>query len=112
MKAKRSLTNSFDHLLKRKASKDDFNPILRDMTLPIQPLNRETSPHYSPSNQTTDISDKDSEGSRSRTSTVGSQSDLRDVHLTVNENQRKSSVSPERSLGSAEKSPKSPMMDM
>lgn len=35
MKAKRSLTNSFDHLLKRKGSRDDFGPILKEMSLPM-----------------------------------------------------------------------------
>lgn len=35
MKAKRSLSNSFDQLLKRKASKDDFGATLKEMNLPI-----------------------------------------------------------------------------
>lgn len=39
MKAKRSLTNSFE-MLKRKASKDDFGPVLKEMNLPIAPLNK------------------------------------------------------------------------
>lgn len=40
MKAKRSLTTSFDNLLKRRASRDDFNPILKEMTLPVNPVLR------------------------------------------------------------------------
>lgn len=39
MKAKRSLTNSFE-MLKRKASKDDFGASLREMNLPIASFNR------------------------------------------------------------------------
>ncbi|XP_049839541.1 TBC1 domain family member 4 isoform X3 [Schistocerca gregaria] len=34
MKAKRSLTNSFDQLLKRKGSRDDLGPMLKEMSLP------------------------------------------------------------------------------
>ena len=34
MKAKRSLTSSFDQLLKRKGSRDDFGPIIKEMSLP------------------------------------------------------------------------------
>lgn len=34
-KAKRSLTNSFDQLLKRKTSKDDFSGSLKGLNLPI-----------------------------------------------------------------------------
>ena len=34
MKAKRSLTSSFDHLLKRKGSRDDFGPIIKELSLP------------------------------------------------------------------------------
>lgn len=33
-KAKRSLTSSFDHLLKRKASKDDFGVLAKELSLP------------------------------------------------------------------------------
>lgn len=40
MKAKRSLTSSFDNLLKRRASRDDFNPNLKEMTLPVNPILR------------------------------------------------------------------------
>ncbi|KAE8738575.1 hypothetical protein FOCC_FOCC015938 [Frankliniella occidentalis] len=35
MKAKRSLTSSFDHLLKRRGSRDDFNPMAKEQSLPI-----------------------------------------------------------------------------
>ncbi|XP_034235387.1 TBC1 domain family member 1 isoform X2 [Thrips palmi] len=35
MKAKRSLTSSFDHLLKRRGSRDDFNPMAKEHSLPI-----------------------------------------------------------------------------
>ncbi|KAL1139491.1 hypothetical protein AAG570_006475 [Ranatra chinensis] len=38
MKAKRSLTNSFDQLLKRKGSRDDFSPILKELSLPANTL--------------------------------------------------------------------------
>lgn len=31
MKAKRSLTSSFDHLLKRKNSRDDFGTVSKDV---------------------------------------------------------------------------------
>ncbi|KAJ9593467.1 hypothetical protein L9F63_014996, partial [Diploptera punctata] len=34
MKAKRSLTSSFDQLLKRKGSRDDFGPIIKELSLP------------------------------------------------------------------------------
>lgn len=40
MKAKKSLTNSFE-ALKRKASRDDFGPTLKEMNLPIaNPLSK------------------------------------------------------------------------
>lgn len=35
MKAKRSLTSSFDHLLKRRGSRDDFNPMAKEHSLPV-----------------------------------------------------------------------------
>ena len=35
MKAKRSLTSSFDQLLKRKGSRDDFEPIMKELSLPM-----------------------------------------------------------------------------
>lgn len=37
MKAKRSLTSSFDHLLKRRGSRDDFNPnpMAKEHSLPM-----------------------------------------------------------------------------
>lgn len=128
-KAKRSLTNSFDQLLKRKGSRDDFGATLKGMNLPIaNNLNRvstetpirwlsyeflyylqESSPH-SPAPSIVDISDKESEGTRSRSSTIGSQNDLKD-HLSIREQGHKGSVSPDRSIGS-EKGVKSPMMDM
>ncbi|XP_049824909.1 TBC1 domain family member 1 isoform X2 [Aethina tumida] len=94
-KAKRSLTSSFE-MLKRKASKDDFGPSMKDMNLPVsRNFMKEASPN--------DISDKESEGTRSRSSTIGSQSDLN--HLTINKDNQKASVSPDKQL-------KSPMMDI
>ncbi|KAK4878197.1 hypothetical protein RN001_010703 [Aquatica leii] len=94
-KAKRTLTNSFDNLLKRKSSKDDISSVIKDMTLPIS---REASPHVG------DSSDKESDGFRSRSSTVGSQSDVKESRLHVKDN--KMLVSPEKY------SAKSPMMDI
>lgn len=89
-KAKRSLTSSFDHLLKRKASRDDFSTagISKELSLPI--IAREpTSPVGG---------DTDSEGgNRSRTSTISSQ----------NDETRRSSIS-----DADDKTFKSPMMDM
>ncbi|XP_044260359.1 TBC1 domain family member 1 isoform X2 [Tribolium madens] len=105
MKAKRSLTNSFE-MLKRKASKDDFGASLREMNLPIAALNRENSPH----SPTIEVSEGDSEGMRSRSSTIGSQNDLKESHLTVQET--KSSVSPDRCVTTPDRTPKSPMMDI
>jgi len=35
MKAKRSLTSSFDHLLKRRGSRDDFGPMTKELSLPM-----------------------------------------------------------------------------
>lgn len=40
MKAKRSLTSSFDHLLKRKNSKDDFGSTVKEMQLKVSKLHR------------------------------------------------------------------------
>ncbi|VEN42372.1 unnamed protein product [Callosobruchus maculatus] len=99
-KAKRSLTNSFDQLLKRKGSRDDFGSSLRNLNLPItNNLNREHSP--SPG-----VDQNDSP--RSRSSIVESHGELN--HLQVKDNQ-KDTVSPERSTGS-DKGLKSPMMDI
>ncbi|XP_017777394.1 PREDICTED: TBC1 domain family member 1 isoform X2 [Nicrophorus vespilloides] len=85
MKAKRSLSNSFDHLMKRRASKDDFSiPSSKELSL------NECSPNADAS---------DSEGFRSRSSTVSSM-DLKDHCI-------KESASPERGAGL-----KSPMMDI
>lgn len=84
-KAKRSLTSSFDHLLKRRASRDDIGAAAsRELSLV---MNREASPTL----------DTESECSRSRTSTIGSQNDL-------------NNPSPDRTL--SDKNLKSPMMDM
>ncbi|XP_044764233.1 TBC1 domain family member 1 isoform X2 [Coccinella septempunctata] len=97
-KAKRSISNSFE-MLKKRASRDDFSATLREMKLP---LNRESSP-YSPSKTSAqDLSDRDSEGMRSRSSTIGSQQDS-EFHLSTNKN------SPEKQT---DKSVKSPMMDI
>ncbi|KAF2898747.1 hypothetical protein ILUMI_07429 [Ignelater luminosus] len=110
-KARRTLTNSFDNLLKRKASRDDLAPILRDMTLPINVATREMSPH-SPSSSFIDSSDRESEGFRSRSSTIGSQSDIKESRLNVKENLPKLSISPDRTISTSEKTLKSPMMDI
>lgn len=45
MKAKRSLSNSFDHLLKRRSSRDDNYLLHKDMTLPISSANRVNTSH-------------------------------------------------------------------
>lgn len=55
-----------------------------------------------------DISDKESEASRSRSSTIGSQSDIKE-RLHTHSGHRKESISPEKG---PEKGPKSPLMDM
>ncbi|KAL3270621.1 hypothetical protein HHI36_021155 [Cryptolaemus montrouzieri] len=102
MKAKRSLSNSFE-MLKKRASRDDFSATLRDMNLP---LNRECSPHSPAPSINNDQSDRESEGMRSRSSTIGSQSDVRDSHLSVKENTKQNSASPDRQVA------KSPMMDI
>ncbi|CAH1987493.1 unnamed protein product [Acanthoscelides obtectus] len=105
-KAKRSLTNSFDQLLKRKLSRDDFGPSLRNLNLPItNSLNREHSPSPGAS---ADQNERDSDSPRSGSPTKGSQNDLN--HLQVRDNQ-KETASPERSSGS-DKALKSPMMDI
>ncbi|KAF5296315.1 hypothetical protein FQA39_LY12532 [Lamprigera yunnana] len=101
-KARRTLTNSFDNLLKRKASRDDISSVIKDMTLPINSMSREMSPHVG------ETSDRDSDGFRSRSSTVGSQSDLKESRLHVKDN--KNLVSPEKY--SMDKTAKSPMMDI
>ncbi|CAH0549568.1 unnamed protein product [Brassicogethes aeneus] len=103
-KAKRSLTNSFE-MLKRKASKDDFGPALKELNLTINKnFNKETSPM--------DTSDRDSEGMRSRSSTIGSESDLNSPHLNVNKDNQKGSISPDRNASAQDKQLKSPMMDI
>ncbi|XP_017466012.1 PREDICTED: TBC1 domain family member 4 isoform X4 [Rhagoletis zephyria] len=65
MKAKRSLTNSFDHLLKRKASKDDIGGPhgLRD--LQVREASTEPQPVSRSGNETPP------EGFRSRSNTIG-----------------------------------------
>ncbi|XP_011179139.1 TBC1 domain family member 4 isoform X4 [Zeugodacus cucurbitae] len=71
MKAKRSLTNSFDHLLKRKASKDDIGIAhdLRDHQ--IREKSAEPHPVSRSGNETPP------EGFRSRSNTIGSASPSR-----------------------------------
>lgn len=93
-KARRTLTNSFDNLLKRKASRDDISAVIKDMSLPIHSNSREVSPHVS----------DESDGFRSRSSTFGSVNDLK-----VKDN-NKILISPERHI--ADKTLKSPMMDI
>lgn len=97
-KAKRSLTNSFDHLLKRKASRDDFggNGGIKELSLPMLMNSRETSP----------VVDQQENNTRSRTSTISSQNESDDQQPVI----RRGSVSPEHN--NDEKSLKSPMMDM
>ena len=86
MKAKRSLTNSFDHLMKRKGSKDDFG---------LGPQNHLNTAHK-PGSQ----------------SPVGSGT-LPMVDTTPESNRPRSlRVSPEQQIAIAATSPKSPMMDM
>lgn len=68
MKAKRSLTNSFDHLLKRKASKDDVgNNSLTALTIKEQNV-RESSAEPLKNSGT----ETPPEGFRSRSNTIGS----------------------------------------
>ncbi|KAG5877735.1 hypothetical protein JTB14_000713 [Gonioctena quinquepunctata] len=111
-KAKRSLSNSFDQLLRRKGSKDDFGASLRGLSLPVNNnFNKDCSPVSSHTSINNDNSDRESDGSRSRSSTIGSQSDLKDAHHSVQDKRFKGSMSPERSIGS-EKGLKSPMMDI
>lgn len=97
-KAKRSLTNSFDHLLKRKASRDDFGGAggIKELSLPVLMNSRETSP----------VVDQQESTSRSRTSTISSQNDDDQQAAAI----RRGSISPEHNTD--EKSLKSPMMDM
>ncbi|KAJ4444134.1 hypothetical protein ANN_05923 [Periplaneta americana] len=47
MKAKRSLTSSFDQLLKRKGSRDDFGPIVKELSLPMNAALCKDSPSSS-----------------------------------------------------------------
>ncbi|XP_025830645.1 TBC1 domain family member 1 isoform X3 [Agrilus planipennis] len=110
MKAKRSLTNSFDNLLKRRSSRDDVGATFnRDMTLPIHSSLKEGMSPASANFQET--SDRESEGSHSP-STLGSQSDLRDPKNGNPEPQTQSNVSPERTGTATDKGLKSPMMDI
>lgn len=90
-KAKRSLTSSFDHLLKRKASKDDLGT-RGELILSVN--NREPSPTCSGDGTI---------GSEQHNSIYGTQSELN--HRLVEEDPRRGSISPEKNL-------KSPMMDM
>ncbi|KAK9886460.1 hypothetical protein WA026_016743 [Henosepilachna vigintioctopunctata] len=102
MKAKRSLSNSFE-MLKKRASREDFSATLREMN---STLNKEVSPSPSMNN---DQSDRESEGMRSRSSTFGSQSDIKDCLRSVKDNSSQKSNSPERQV---HKIPKSPIMDI
>lgn len=90
MKAKRSLTNSFDNLMKRKGSRDDFS-------LPVQ---------VRESNQLNSAMHK--AGSQSPVN-LGSQT-ISEVS-TESERPRSLRVSPEQQL-TVNTGPKSPMMDM
>ncbi|XP_030755197.1 TBC1 domain family member 1 isoform X2 [Sitophilus oryzae] len=113
-KAKKSLTNSFDQFLKRKASSNDFGPNMKNMSLPItNNLNKESSSIASAAAPISEssASDKDSESFRSRSSTIESQSEGKDQYLHV-KNTKQSSVSPDRSLAGSDKTLKSPMLDI
>ncbi|KRT81727.1 GTPase activator protein [Oryctes borbonicus] len=101
MKAKRSLTTSFDNLLKRKASRDDFNPALKEMTLPLHPTHREASPNAT--------NESDSEESISRSSTAGSHNDLRENHTVVS---KEINIVRTPDKNTTDKTPKSPMLDI
>ncbi|XP_063219531.1 TBC1 domain family member 1 isoform X2 [Bacillus rossius redtenbacheri] len=71
MKAKRSLTSSFDQLLKRKSSRDDFGPIVKEVSLPMNAaLCKEPVP-LTPTESATD-SDEIPNEMRPRSLTVGS----------------------------------------
>ncbi|XP_028135973.1 TBC1 domain family member 1 isoform X2 [Diabrotica virgifera virgifera] len=98
-KAKRSLSNSFDQLLKRRVSvsKDDLGGSTKGLNLPINNNLKEPSPNKN------DLSDRESESGRSQTSTTGSQGDITDLHNY--------SGSLEKDIR-IEKEPKSPMMDI
>ncbi|KAJ1520558.1 hypothetical protein ONE63_003673 [Megalurothrips usitatus] len=83
MKAKRSLTSSFDHLLKRRGSRDDFNPMAKEHSLPMNAtLCKENSLPNRPSSSTNGVPtlelppDHDEENGgdphRPRSSTLGS----------------------------------------
>lgn len=72
-KAKRSLTSSFDHLLKRKASRDDFGPANKDLSLPV---NREPSPN------------------------CGETDSMENGEVATETNSRRGSVSPDKNLKS------------
>ncbi|XP_072388131.1 TBC1 domain family member 1-like isoform X2 [Diabrotica undecimpunctata] len=96
-KAKRSLSNSFDQLLKRRVSKDDLGVSPKGLNLPINNNLKETSSNAS------DLSDRESDGCRSQTSTIGSQADITDSHNY--------SGSLEKGIR-IEKEAKSPMMDI
>lgn len=93
MKAKRSLTNSFDHLMKRKGSRDDFS-------LGSHGLRESTPQLSSPGAQKDD--------NQSPVSSMGSGLD------SCHDSSRPRSlrVSPEQQLSVNTTGPKSPMMDM
>ncbi|XP_050302062.1 TBC1 domain family member 1 isoform X2 [Anthonomus grandis grandis] len=113
-KAKKSLTNSFDQFLKRRTSNAEFASS-RQMSLPISHnLNKESSPSSSIQPQINESnSDKDSEGFRSRSSTLESQSEGKDQHLSVRQS-KQASISPDRSTTGSDKGQglKSPMIDI
>ncbi|XP_076254092.1 PTB_TBC1D1_like and TBC domain-containing protein plx isoform X2 [Rhynchophorus ferrugineus] len=111
-KAKKSLTNSFDQFLKRKASHHDFSTNMKNMTLPItNNLNKDSSPSATAPISESSTSDKDSESFRSRSSTIESQHEGKDHYLQVRNNKH-SSVSPDRSTVGSDKGLKSPMLDI
>ncbi|CAH1131920.1 unnamed protein product [Ceutorhynchus assimilis] len=101
---------SFDQFLRRRTSTNDLGISgVKQMSLPIaNNLNKESSPSLATTNESN--SDKDSDGFRSRSSTLDSQYEGKDNYLAV-KNPRPSSISPDRSVGS-DKGLKSPMMDI
>nr|CAD7397342.1 unnamed protein product [Timema poppensis] len=72
MKAKRSLTSSFDQLLKRKVSRDDFGPIInKEISLPMNAALCKEAQSSTSNVESSENSDETREEMRPRSSTVG-----------------------------------------
>nr|CAD7427136.1 unnamed protein product [Timema monikensis] len=72
MKAKRSLTSSFDQLLKRKVSRDDFGPIInKEISLPMNAALCKEAQSSTSNVESAENSDETREEMRPRSSTVG-----------------------------------------